>query len=79
MALMPLFLGSFYARLDECSMSVARYVGRFDVATYVDANFVQLFLWKRFGALSPIQIEFKPAKPQKILVDGVEKEKKRPT
>lgn len=59
-------------------MSVPRYVNRSDVATYVDANFLQLFLWKRFGALSPIQIEFKPAKPQKILVDGLKRRKNDP-
>lgn len=72
---MPLFLGSFYARLDECSKSVARSVGRYNVVTYVDANFLQLFLWDRGGALSPILVQFKPAKLEKIIVDVVEKEK----
>lgn len=72
MPLAPLFSGSFYARLNEC---LARSVGRYDVVTYVDANFLQLFLWERGGALSPILVEFKRAKLEKIIVNVVEKEK----
>lgn len=58
-----LYLGSLYAQLDECLKGVLRSVGRYDVVTYVEASFLQLFLWKRLGALSPVLVEFKPGKP----------------
>lgn len=34
-----------------------------------------MFLWERFGALSQVLVEFKPMQPQKVIVDGVEREK----
>lgn len=44
LALAMLFLGAFYACLDKCSSNVVRSIGRYDVVTYVDVNFLQLFL-----------------------------------
>lgn len=75
LVLAPLYLGSLYAWLDECSKGVFKSMGRYDVVTYVDASFLQLFLWKRFGALSTVLVEFKPGKPKKVMVDVVEKKK----
>lgn len=34
------FLGSLYGRLDECAHNMARSVGRYDVVSYVEANFL---------------------------------------
>lgn len=34
-----------------------------------------MFMWERFGALSPVLVEFKVVKPEKVVIDGVEKEK----
>lgn len=65
------FLSGLYARLGECSE--IRWVDRYEVVIYVDVNFLQLFLWERFRALSPIPKEFKPVKHQ--VVDGIEKVK----
>lgn len=67
-----MFLVPFYTRLDECLNDA---VGRYHVVSYANANFLQLFLCERFGALSPIPVKFKPTKPQKIVIDGVEKNK----
>lgn len=39
-----LFLGSFYARLDECLNIVVRTVERYDMVTYDDVYLLQLFL-----------------------------------
>lgn len=48
-------------------------MGRYDVVSYVDANFLQLFLWERFEGLAPKPRDFKAPRPQ--IVDGVEKVK----
>lgn len=44
LVLAPCHLGALYARLDECIRNVVRPVGRYDMVTYVDRNFLQLFL-----------------------------------
>lgn len=38
LALGSLYLGSLCPRLDECVENVIRYVGRYDVVTYIDSN-----------------------------------------
>lgn len=48
-------------------------IGRYNVVSYADASFLQMFLWKR--ALSPKLDEFKALKLEKIIVDGEEREK----
>lgn len=55
--------------------NIFRLVGRYDVVMNVDTFFLQMFLRERFGALSPKLVEFKAAKPEKLIIDGVEKEK----
>lgn len=67
------FLGTMYARLDEAARNTTRSMGRYDVVSYVDANFLQLFLWERFEGLAPKPRNFKVPRPQ--IVDGVEKVK----
>lgn len=67
------FLGAMYVRLDEAARNVTRSMGRYDVVSYVDANFLQLFLWERFEGLVPKPRDFKAPRPQ--IVDGVEKVK----
>lgn len=57
-ALGPWFLGSLYKRLDECGRHIGRSVGRYDVISYVEVNFLQLYLWERFEKLAPISQEF---------------------
>lgn len=46
-------------------------VKQYDVVSYVDAKFLQLFLWKQLRVLSPKSREFKARKPQGV--DGVER------
>lgn len=67
------YLGVLYARLDEATRNVTRSMGRYAVVSYVDANFLQLFLWERFKGLAPKPRAFKAPRPQ--LVDGVKKVK----
>lgn len=50
-------------------------VGKYDVIMYVGTYFLQMFLRERFGALSSKPVEFKAAKPEKVIIDEVEKEK----
>lgn len=52
LALASWFLGSLYARLDECSQNVTRSMGNYDAVSYIEANFLQLFLWERFEAFA---------------------------
>lgn len=71
LALAPWSLGAFYARLNKYSKNITRSVGRYDVVSYVDDNFLQLFLWERFLAISPMNRGFKIVTLQ--LVDGMER------
>lgn len=73
--LVPLYLGSLYARLYECLRSIFKSVDQYDIVTYADASFLQMFLWERFLSTSPMPVEFKAMKPDKIIVDGVEMKK----
>lgn len=52
MALAPWFLGSLYACLNECTRNITQSLGQYNVVSYVDVNFLQLFLWERFQGLS---------------------------
>lgn len=61
LSLMPLYLGSLYTRLDECSRCVARSIGQYDVVSYVDV-LPSNVLVERFEALS-LAVEFKSMKP----------------
>lgn len=75
LALAHLYLGSLYARLDQCSCYIFKSVVQYDVVSYVDASFLQMFLWETFRALSSKPVDFEPVKSQKVNVTGVEKEK----
>lgn len=66
----PSYLGALYAQLDERVRNAIQSVGRHDVVTYIDANFLQLFIWERFHMLSPEPNELKVVIPQRI--DGGE-------
>lgn len=55
------------------SKNVVKSVEQYEVVSYANANFLQLLLWERFGALSLMLIEFKLVKPR--VVDRVEKVK----
>lgn len=50
-------------------------VGQYDIIRYVDTSFIEMFLWKRSGALFPKLIKFEVVRPEKVIVDRVEKEK----
>lgn len=70
LALAPWFLGSLFSRLNECCRNVAWSMGRYDAVSYIEANFLQLYLWERFEGLA---LEARPFKaPQPQIVDGVE-------
>lgn len=40
LALVPWYLGFFYARLDKCLRNTTCSAGRYDVVCYIDANFL---------------------------------------
>lgn len=42
--LMPWHLGAPYSGLDECAKNVICSVGWYDIVSYADVNFLQLFL-----------------------------------
>lgn len=65
-ALGPWFLGSLYKSLDECGRNITRSVGRFDVVCYVEANFLQLYLWERFASIAPVPTTFAPVPAQRV-------------
>lgn len=52
MVLAPIYLGSLYARLDECIANVAWISGFYSVVYHVDSDFLQMFLWERSGDLA---------------------------
>lgn len=41
----------------------------------MDVSFFRFFLWARFGVLFPMSVEFKTIKPEKFIIDLLEKEK----
>lgn len=49
----PLYLGSLYALLDESYENVTPSVGCYDVVTFIDTSFLQIFLWERFSSIVP--------------------------
>lgn len=71
LALTPWSLGSLYVRLDECSRNGTWSIGRYDVVSYVDANFLRLFLFEQFQGLAPEPRVFKAPQPQ--IMDRVER------
>lgn len=73
--LAPLYLGSLYARLDECSRSVFRSVDRYNVVSYVNASFLQMFMWESFGAFTLMLVKLELIKPEKVIMEGAEREK----
>lgn len=75
MAHASLYLGSLYDRLNQCVYNIFPSVGRYDVITYANTAFLQMFLWERFRALSPTPVEFKAFKLQIVVVKGVRKKK----
>lgn len=72
------YLGAFYARLDKCLKNITRSVGRSNIVSYVNTNFLQLFLWEKFRAISPLPLEFKTIQLKKIdVVDKVKKSQQK--
>lgn len=62
LALASLFLGSLYVRLDEFLKNSVKSVGQYDVDLRWRIILVVISL-ERFGAVSPILVEFKLGKP----------------
>lgn len=50
----------------RCSQNVIRSMGSYDAVSYIEANFLQLFLWERFEALAPEARVFKAPQPQPL-------------
>lgn len=46
LALAPLYLGSLYNRLDECVHNIFCSLGPYNVVSYADTAFLEMFLWK---------------------------------
>lgn len=44
LSLDPLYLGSLYSWLDECVCNITTSMARYDLVTYVDSAFLQIFL-----------------------------------
>lgn len=75
LTLASLYLSSFYGRLNKCSQIIYKSFGWYNIVTYADAPFLQMFLWERFRTLSPKLVEFKSVKLEKVIIDREEKEK----
>lgn len=52
LALGPIYLRSFFYKLDECVQNIVKFIGRYHVMTHVITVFMQIFLWGLFGKLS---------------------------
>lgn len=50
--LAPIYLASLYTRPDECVANAAWSLGRYDVVSHMDFDYLQMFLWERFRALA---------------------------
>lgn len=48
LSLAPIFLSSLFYRLDECVHNLSKFMGRYNVVSYANSAFLQLFLWERF-------------------------------
>lgn len=71
LALAPIYLGSLFAKLDQCVANNVSSLCRCDVVTHAGTSFQQIFLWKQFGALVPQLTEYPVTVPGKVLsVDG---------
>lgn len=51
--LVPIYLESVYARLYKYVAYMTRLLDSYNVASYINSTFLQMFLWKRFRALAP--------------------------
>lgn len=58
LALVPIFLGSLFYRLDECVHNLSKSMGRYTVVSHVNSAFLHLFLWERFSNLAPQPVQF---------------------
>lgn len=45
-------------------------ISQYNCVTYVDASFLQMFLWERLRALSLKPVKFKAVKPDKLIMVG---------
>lgn len=52
LALIPIFLGSLFFRLDECAQNLVKSMGPYTFISYANTSFLQLFLWERFKTTS---------------------------
>lgn len=48
-----MYLVSLHTCLNECFANITRSSGCYDVASYVDPGFLQMFLWEHFGVSRP--------------------------
>lgn len=69
LALAPLHLGFLYVRLDEHSWSFFRSISQYDVLSYVNESFLQMFLGEDWSTL-PHVVDFKDIKPEKVVING---------
>lgn len=42
----------------QCIANLTRSLGRYNVVSHVDSDFLQMLLWERFGTLAPTPIEY---------------------
>lgn len=71
LALAPLYLGSFYARLDECIGNIVPVVGHCDEVTRADSSFLLSIPLERFPSFPPKPIGFPIVVMEEItLADG---------
>lgn len=68
MALVLVYRGSLYARLDECVANMMRSLGRYGVASYVDFDFLQMFMWEHFWGLALVPVVYSTTIPNRVEV-----------
>lgn len=74
LALAPMYLGCLYARLVVCSRSILNSIGGMNLShTWTRLSFICFY--GRGSEPCPKPVEYKAVKPEKVIIDGAEKEK----
>lgn len=63
MARAPIYMGSLYARLDECVANITHSLGHYNIMSHVVSVFLQIFLWERIEAFAPTSVGYSAIVP----------------
>lgn len=75
-ALAPLYLGYLYAKMDEYEGNITRAMGRCEMFTQVDSNFLQVLMWKRFPTIPLNPLECPTIVTEEVILENGSKKTK---